>query len=113
MIFRSDMSIFSSMMQAMVDKPLNYTREVEPSIVPIYYLEAMKKLPAIKTNELVHATGKGVTIVREVLRKCIAYNILTKAPGSVRGKETTYLLTQYGKNYIKEQLDGHNKTCDD
>lgn len=113
MIFRSDMSIFSSMMQAMVDKPLNYTREVESSIVPIYYLEAMNKLPAIKTAELVHATGKGVTIVREVIRKCIAYNILTKAPGSVRGKETTYLLTQYGKNYIKEQLDGHNNTCDD
>ncbi len=100
-------------MQAMIEKPLNYTKEVEPSIVPIYYLEAMSKLPAIKTAELVHATGKGVTIVREVLRKCIAYNILTKAPGSVRGKETTYLLTQYGKNYIKEQLDGHNKTCDD
>ena len=106
------MDIFSSMMQAMVEKPLNYTREVEPSIVPIYYLEAMNKLPAIKTMELVHATGKGVTIVREVLRKCIAYNILTRTPGSVRGKETTYLLTQYGKNYIKEQLDGH-KTCDD
>ena len=113
MIFRSDMSIFSSMMQAMVNKPLVYTRDVEPSIVPIHYLEAMSKLPVIKTKELVHATGKGVTIVREVLRKCIAYNILTRAPGVVRGKETTYFLTQYGKNYIKEQLDGHNKTCDD
>ncbi len=101
------------MMQAMVNKPLVYTRDVEPSIVPIHYLEAMSKLPVIKTKELVHATGKGVTIVREVLRKCIAYNILTRAPGAVRGQEMTYTLTQYGKNYIKEQPNGHNQTCDD
>ena len=113
MISRSDVDIFSSLVQGMISKPLSYVRDKEQSIVPIYYLEAMNKLPAIKTKELAHATNKGTTIVREVLRKCVAYNILTQSPGSVRGSEVTYLLTQYGKNYIKEQLDGHNQTCDD
>lgn len=101
------------MIQGMVNRPLTYTKEKDPFIVPIYYLDAMNKLPAIKAKELAHATGKGVTISREVLRKCVAHNILTPAPGSVRGNEITYHLTQYGKNYIKEQLNGHNQTCDD